>query len=186
MNEMVFCLMFFMMLFLMFQRRPTPPESGVKPVTPESIGRTTRIFAGAFIMLVVMCACVFYFFGFFVPNVEPAKSPMLAVIRVGATVMLITLGFIMPTVLVNIAKARLKDVADADLMAYLAAIYQGKTLVRLGSLTGAAFVNVFDFILEKQFWSYGVVAFLLGVMAISFPSQGQFENWAEDMQRELN
>ena len=151
-------------------------------VGPESVGRISQIIAGALIMGVVIFACV----AFFIAKGEPAKSPVIALMGAGMAVMMIVVRFIMPTVIVNGAKARLKEAADADRMTQLAGLYQTKMIVGMAVLEGAAFFNLIAYITERQLWSYGVVAFLLGVMAISFPSQGQFESWAEEMKRDLN
>ncbi len=158
------------------------PESEATPIRIESVGRTSQIIAGTLIAGVVMFACV----AFFVAKGEPAKSPMLALIGAGMAAMAVAVRFIVPTVIVNGAKARLKEASATDVMAQLAGLYQTKMIVGMAVLEGAAFVNLVAYITEKQFWSYGVVAFLLAVMAISFPSQGQFESWAEEMKRELN
>ena len=152
------------------------------PIKPESVGRISQIIAGALIMGVLTFACV----AFFVAKGEPAQSPMLALVGAGMAAMAVVVRFIVPTIIVNGAKARLKEVADADLMIQLAGIYQTKMIVGMAVLEGAAFFNLVAYISEKQFWSYGVVAFLVGVMAISFPSQGQFESWAEEMKRDLS
>jgi len=157
-------------------------SQGNPPIKPESVGRISQIIAGALIAGVVMFACV----AFFIAQGEPAKSPMLALVGAGMAAMAVVVRFIVPTLIVNGAKARLKEVANADRMTQLAGLYQTKMIIGMAVLEGAAFVNLIAYITERQYWSYGVVAFLLGVMAISFPSQGQFESWAEEMKRDLN
>jgi hypothetical protein len=152
------------------------------PQLHEIVGRTAQIIAGALIMAVLMFAGV----AFFVAQGEPAKSPMVALIGVGMAVMSVVVRFIVPTIIVNGAKNSLKEASAADQMNQLAGLYHAKMIVGMAVLEGAAFINLIAYIIEKQFWSYGVVAFLLAVMAISFPSQGQFESWAEDMKRELD
>ena len=157
-------------------------SQGNPPIKPESVGRISQIIAGALIAGVVMFACV----AFFVAKGEPTKSPMLALIGAGMAAMAVVVRFIVPTIIVNAGKARLKEATAADVMIQLAGLYQTKMIVGMAVLEGAAFVSLIAYISEKQFWSYGVVAFLVGVMAISFPSQGQFESWAEEMKRDLN
>ena len=151
-------------------------------VGPESVGRISQIIVGALIAGVVMFACV----AFFVAKGEPAKSPMLALIGAGMAVMAVVVRFIVPTIIVNGGKARLKESSATEVMTQLAGLYQTKMIIGMAVLEGAAFVSLISYISERQFWSYGVVAFLVGVMAISFPSQGQFESWAEEMKRDLN
>ena len=152
------------------------------PVTPESVGRISQIIAGALIMGVLTFACV----AFFISNGEPAKSPMISLMAAGMAVMMIVIRFVLPTVIVNGGKAQLKQASGNEQPLVLAGLYQTKMIVGMAVLEGAAFFNLVAYIMEKQTWSYGVVAFLLGVMAISFPSQGQFESWAEEMKRDLS
>lgn len=154
-------------------------------VRPESVGRTAQIIAGALIMGVVIFACMAFFIAN-IANDEPVESPVLAMIVAGMAVMAVVVRFIVPTIIVNGAKARLKKAVDADRMAQLAGLYLIKMIVGMALLEGAAITNLVAYIAARQFWSYGVVAFLLGVMAISFPSQGQFEGWADEMKRDLN
>ena len=163
----------------MFSPTPAPQQPQMDPM---KVGFISQLIAGALIMSIVIFACV----AFFVANDEPAESPMLAMVGAGMAVMMIVVRFVMPTVIVNGAKTRLKQVADTELKTQLAGLYLTKMIVGMAVLEGAAFPNLIAYISEKQFWSYGVVAFLLGVMAISFPSQGQFENWSEEMKRNLN
>ena len=100
--------------------------------------------------------------------------------------MMVVARFIVPMFIVNGGKPQLKQSSGDEQRSLLAGLYQTKMIVGMAVLEGAAFVSLISYISERQFWSYGVVAFLVGVMAISFPSQGQFESWAEEMKRELN
>ena len=159
-----------------------PPAPSLSPPDATKIGRISQIIAGALIMGVVMFGCV----AFFVANGEPAKSPMVALIGVGMAAMAVMVRFIVPAIIVNGGKASLKEASDAEQTSLLAGLYQTKMIVGMAVLEGAAFFNLIAYMTEKQFWSYGVVAFLVGVMAISFPSQGQFESWAEEMKRNLD
>ncbi len=153
-----------------------------QPVSPESVGRTAMIITGALIQGVVIFASVAYFIG----KGEPVQPPMISFIGAGTALMMVVMRFVLPTVIVNGAKAKLKEASDTDLMSQLASLYVTKTVVGMALLEAGAFFNLVAYVADKQLWSYGVVAFLLGVMAISFPSQGQFESWAEEMKRDLN
>lgn len=152
------------------------------PAVPGSVGRTSQIICGVLIMGVVSFGVVAFLIG-------KAGQPKLPVISMGAAgfgLMAVVMRFVVPMVVVNGMKAGLKQTASEDLLNQLAGVYQTKTIIAFALLEGAAFANLVAYLFEGQMWSYGVVAFLLGVMAISFPSQGQFESWAEDMKRELN
>ena len=155
------------------------------PFAPESVGRTTQIIAGALIMGVV----VFGGFAFIAVQTGeglPPQFPMISVLAAGFALMATLMRFVVPMIIVNSAKSQLLEADESERPNRLAALYQTKTIIGFALLEGAAFFNLLAYISEKQLWSYGVVAFLLGVMAISFPSQGQFENWAEEMKRDLN
>jgi hypothetical protein len=161
---------------------PIRPELYGAPTPADSVGRISQIIAGALIAGVVAFACV----AFFIAKGEPAKTPMIALMGAGMAVMMIVMRFVVPMVIVNNGKAQLKQTANNEQRSLLAGLYQTKMIIGMALLEGAAFFNLVAYIIEKQFWSYGVVAFLLGIMAISFPSQGQFESWAEDMKRDWN
>ena len=149
---------------------------------PNGVGRICQIIAGALVTGVVVFATV----AFVIAKGEPAKSPMISLMGAGMAVMMVVARFIVPMVIVNGGKPQLKQSSGDEQRSLLAGLYQTKMIVGMAVLEGAAFFNLMAYIMEKQFWTYGVVAFLLGVMAISFPSQGQFEGWAEEMKRDLN
>ena len=151
-------------------------------VTPESVGRTSQIIAMSFIIGLVTLMVVTGS----IRKDPPKDDSLLALLAAVVAGTNLIARLIVPTIIVNRAKAGLKDASDADLMKQLAALYQTKMIVGMAVLEGAAFFNLVAYFLERHIWSYGVVAFLVGVMAISFPSQGQFESWAEEMKRELN
>lgn len=152
------------------------------PIKPESVGRISQIIAGALITGVVVFACV----AFFIAKGDGPKFPMISLMAAGFAGVATVMRFVMPTIIVNGGKPQLKQSSGDEQRSLLAGLYQTKMIVGMAILEGAAFFNLVAYISEKQFWSYGVVAFLLGMMAISFPSQGQFESWAEEMKRELN
>ena len=153
-----------------------------QPVSPESVGRTVQIIAIALIMGILVFGCV----AFVIAKEDGQPTLLVSLLAVGMAVLNTVMRFVVPAIMVNAAKSGLKGATDPDRMAQLAGLYQSKMIVGMALIEGAAFFNLVAYIMEKQFWSYGVVAFLLAVMAISFPSQGQFESWAEDMKRDLN
>ena len=157
-------------------------SQGNSPIKPESVGRISQIIAGALVMGVVIFACI----AFFIAKGDGPQFPMMSLMAIGFAGVATVMRFVIPTVIVNGGKAQLKQTAADEQPMVLAGLYQTKTIVGMALLEGAAFFNLIAYIMEKQVWTYGVVAFLLAVMAISFPSQGQFESWAEEMKRDLN
>jgi len=152
------------------------------PIKPESVGRISQIIAGALMMGVVVFACV----AFFIAKGDGPPFPVISLMAIGFAAVATVMRFVMPAIIVNGGKAQLKQAAADEKPMVLAGLYQTKIIVVMAVLEGAAFFNLVAYMMEQQFWSYGAVAFLLGVMAISFPSQGQFESWAEEMKRDLN
>ena len=152
------------------------------PIQAESVGRISQIIAGALIAGVVVFGGVAYF----IAKGDAPQFPLISLMAVGFAGVATVMRFVVPTIIVNGGKSQLKQAADNEQQTQLAGLYQTKMIVGMALLEGAAFFNLIAYIMEKQLWSYGVVAFLLGVMAITFPSQGQFESWAEEMKRDLN
>ena len=157
-------------------------SQGNSPIKPESVGRISQIIAGALMMGVVVFACI----AFFIAKGDGLPFPMISFMAIGFAGVTTVMRFVVPTIILNGGKAQLKQAATDEQPMVLAGLYQTKTIVGMALLEGAAFFNLIAYIMEKQVWTYGVVAFLLAVMAISFPSQGQFESWAEEMKRDLN
>lgn len=149
---------------------------------PNGVGRICQIIASALMAGVMIFAGV----AFFIAKGDGPQLPMLSLMAVGFAGVATVMRFVVPMVIVNGGKRQLNQSSGDEQRSLLAGLYQTKMIVGMAVLEGAAFFNLVAYITEKQFWSYGVVAFLLGVMAISFPSQGQFESWAEEMKRDLN
>ena len=149
---------------------------------PNGVGRICQIIAGALVTGVVVFATV----AFVIAKGDSPPIPFLSIAAAMFAGVATVMRFIVPVVIVNGGKPQLKQSSGDEQRSLLAGLYQTKMIVGMALLEGAAFFNLIAYIIEKQFWSYGVVAFLLGVMAISFPSQGQFDSWAEEMKRDLN
>jgi hypothetical protein len=66
----------------------------------------------------------------------------------------------------------------------LAPVYVSKTLLSDTPLEGAAFFNGIAYIIDGHWMTLAVVFAILAMMAITFPSQSQFESWAEQVQRD--
>ena len=154
------------------------------PRNPETVGSTAQATAFFLMMGVVIPGCVLFLIG--IGEANAPQPSMISLFAFGFAALNSVVRFVVPTIIVNRAKAGLKEASGADQMSQLAGLYQTKIIVGMALLEGAALFNLIAYSLERHLWSYGVVAFLLGVMAISFPSQGQFESWAEEMKRDLN
>jgi hypothetical protein len=151
------------------------------PVGPTAVVRISQIVAGALITGVVIFAGI----AFFIANGAPPPTPLISLIAVAFAGVIAVMRFVVPRLMVGATKNQLRGMPEPELLLRLAGLYQSKTIVGLALLEGAAFFNLVAYTIEKQLWTYGIVAFLLTLMAMSFPSEGQFESWAEDVKREI-
>ncbi len=155
-----------------------PPQ----PVSPQNVGRNTQIIAGALIMGVLCFAVVA------LQTAQNNQVPF-AILSIVAAVLAgvaLPLSFIIPTYLVANQKPILAETTEPELSFRLARLYQTRVIVRMCLLDVVAFANLVAHTMEKQTWTWGVVAVLVACMAVSFPSQAQFEQWADEIRRDLS
>lgn len=155
-----------------------PPQ----PVSPQNVGRNTQIIAGALIMGVLCFAVVA------LQTAQNNQVPfaILSMVAAGLAAVALPLSFVLPAYLVANQKPILAETKEPELSLRLARIYQTRVIVRMCLLDVVAFANLVAHTMEKQMWTWGVVAVLLACMAISFPSQTQFEQWADEIRREVS
>lgn len=155
-----------------------PPQ----PVSPQNVGRNTQMIAGALIMGVLCFAVVA------LQTAQNNQVPfaILSMVAAGLAGLALPLSFIIPAYLVANQKPILAETAEPELSFRLARIYQTRVIVRMCLLDVAAFANLVAHTMEKQLWTWGVVGVLLAGMVISFPSQTQFEQWADEIRRDLS
>lgn len=156
-------------------------KRAITPGNPESVGRTTQIVTVALILGVVAFSCV----AFAIANGPAPAFPFMSLFGLAFAAMTVVLRFMVPAMMLGAVKKSLAESKDEELMISLAGLYQSKTIVGMALLEGASLMNLVAYMSEKQNWTFGVVAFLLAVMAVSFPSQGQFESWAQEIKRHL-
>ena len=53
-------------------------------------------------------------------------------------------------------------------------------IVGLALLEGAAFFNIIAYMIAGHIWSLGIVAGLVVIMLLSFPTRGRVAFWIED------
>jgi len=157
----------------------TPPP---QPVSPQNVGRNTQIIAGALIMGVLCFAVVA------LQTAQNNQVPfaILSTVAAGLAGIALPLSFIIPGFLIANQKPILSETREPELSFRLARIYQTRVIVRMCLLDVAAFANLVGYTTEKQIWTWGIVAVLLACMAISFPSQVQFERWADEIRQEIS
>ena len=67
----------------------------------------------------------------------------------------------------------------------LLGIHQSKTILLVGVLEGAAFLNAVMFLIEGDFLSLIAIALLLIGIVMQFPTTNRLSNWLEDQLRQL-
>ena len=151
-----------------------------------TVGRQLQIICGAMIIAVVIFGAIA--FGTFAPGAPTLPGPavpMVSLVSLAVAAMALVARMIFPTLIANGMRASLAEADDAGRQTILGKMYQSRTIVGMAVLEGAAFMNLCAYMTERRPWSFGVVAFLLAVMAVAFPSQAKFESWAHDFQRDL-
>ena len=170
---------------------------------PDKVLRTMQIIAGALIAGVLSFAGVasFFAFGQQVP-VQPGGGGRGIPQNAHDVVMYIAMGFaavavVMSFVLSNfVATSGVKGVAKMaqdgtstgpkELFGRLLVVAQTKMILAMAPIEGAAFFNLIAYIITKSLIPPAVVAGLLMVMAVHFPSKLKLARWLEDQQRLLS
>lgn len=150
-------------------------------ISPDRVGRVSQIVTGALIAGVVAMGVVTWV----TAKGDAPALPVVSLVAAGFSGITVVMRFVIPAIMVASQKGMLSGVAEQELPQKLAGLYQTKTIVGMALLEGAAFFNLVAYMVDKQVWSYGIVTALLVLMAVTFPSQGQFESWVENMKREL-
>lgn len=149
---------------------------------PTRVGLTAQIIAGALMAGILAFAGV----AFVISKSPVAANPMISYLAAGFAAVSVVMHFVIPSLLVGAQKAALRQCPIDQRRGLLAGAYLSKTIVGMALLEGAGFFNLVAYIVERQAWSYGVIAVLLTLMAVRFPSQGRFDEWADDLNRDLN
>lgn len=159
-----------------------PPEG----TDPRQMVRTMQIICGALMMGVMsfLGIAVFLHLG----KAQPAPAvPMIAYMAAGMAALIVIVRLVIS---VPVTKSAIKqmtairpvnDIQKLDLYA----AYQVQMIVSCALLEGAAFFNLVSFIIDGQLWTLGIVAALLAMMAVSFPTFERVDGWADDQLRQL-
>ena len=156
--------------------------------------RVSQIIAGSLIAGVV----IFLLVVLYLVHVQnqgrgnaPAKDiPILSLIAAGMLATLAPMSLILPRFLNQVSLGQLvagtwKPPEGANPAAFgtvtdkLMSIYQTTLIVRLAMLEGAAFMGVLAYLQEAQPWVLGLVAAVLALMALTFPTRGRAQAWLE-------
>ena len=67
----------------------------------------------------------------------------------------------------------------------LAGIFQVRMIIRVALLEGAAFFNLIEYLIDRQWWSVAVAGVLIAIMLMNFPTMNQFDGWADELRRSI-
>lgn len=160
---------------------PAPAsQQSQSPVKPEQAGRNAMIIVGALMFGLVNFAGIALLIGD-----EPVKNapPILTYLGVAGAALMIAMRFVIPALATAAATRRTEGQTPEAFRQQLAGAYQAKTIIGAALLEGAGFFNGVAYIVTASPLNMGAVALLLTVMAVTFPTQTQFDNWADQIQR---
>lgn len=121
------------------------------------------------------------------PGAEVEGAVLIAYLAAGFGVLMVVMRSIVPGQVVRtniqqlVKTRRLEDLQRKDLYPS----YQTRMIVACALLESAGFFNLIAYIMAGQLWSIGIVAVLLVLMAMAFPTSDSVENWADDELRQL-
>ena len=154
---------------------------------PRQIVRTMQIIAVALMMGVVMFLGVVLFLRLEKQPDANAGLPVVSYVGAIFTVMELILRVFVPN-LVAIGTIKkfttLRPINEFKKIDFYVP-YQASMIVGIALLEGGAFLNLIAFLIEGQTWSLGIVAVLLAIMAVTFPTFDRVDGWAEDQLRQL-
>ena len=162
-----------------------PPQNQMpqSPMTdPKLAVRTMQIICAALMLGVLMFAgiAVFQRLG------QPAAArPMIAYIGIGMAAMMIVTRLVFVPFIVRdgikqvVGTRPIEDLTKLDFYR----VYQTQMIVACALCEGAAFFNLISYIIEGQLWSLAIVAGLLAIMAMAFPTMERVDSWADEQLR---
>lgn len=150
------------------------------PVEPDQVGRNSQIIVAGLMTGLLMFGVIAY-------SIARGKQPELGVISylgAGMFAMNVVTGLAITR---SVAAQSIQQIAaapPADWRTALAPIYQRNQILSKALLEGAGFFNLIAYLIEAHWLSLAIVICIVTLMSVTFPSQTQFETWAEQVQRE--
>lgn len=164
---------------------PIFPQVGAnpsaEPMKADQVGRNSMIIVGALMFGLLNFAGIALLVG---RNAKPEGPVMLSYLGLGGATVMMVLRFVIPGLVTAAATRRSEDQTPEVFRQQLGTTYQTKTIIGNALLEGAGFFNCVAYIVTGSVLNIGAVAALLTIMAITFPSQTQFDNWADQIQRD--
>lgn len=145
-----------------------------------------QIIVGALMAGVVFFGCMAIFIGLAPAGDDAANDglPMISLVMCTFAVVAVMARFVVPPALVAQQRSRATSNNEEEELVNFLGLFQTKTILENALPEGACFALIVSYIVEGQWWVLAVVAGLLAIMAIGFPTQSKFDNWYR-AQREL-
>lgn len=151
--------------------------------TPEQVIHVARITAfGMF-----SGALVFAAVAWFIAGAPPAQGPedqLISIIQAGISLPELVLFFMVPSLLdpqrMSSSSGSLQFANSEELKPYQAKFFQ--MIVQFALLEGACFLNLIAYIIEQNWWSFGLAIMFLLFMLSNFPTNTRFKFYAETQQ----
>lgn len=160
-----------------------PPEG----TDPRQMVWTMQVICGG-LMMGVMTFLGIAVFLHIEKGAQPAPAtPIVAYMAAGMAALTIIVRLVISSPVVKsgikqiTAIRPVNDIQKLDLYG----VYQTKMIVSCALLEGAAFFNLVAFIIDGQLWTLGIVAVLLALMVVGFPTFERVDGWADDQLRQL-
>lgn len=152
------------------------------PVPPEIVGRQ---------LMIIQLALMFGLISFAVvalvvrpPQMQAEAPGILAYLAAGMFVLSLVLRSVLP----GVASVKLVEQAmekqPEDVRAAVVPAFMSKTIIGAAILEGAGFFNLVAYIVDEHWLSLVAAGLVLVVLAITIPSQAQFEEWADRVRRD--
>ena len=150
-------------------------------ITKEQDLRGMQIVAGALMMGVLIFAGI----AFMIREKDDGSFPVVSMLGAGMAAVMTVLHFVVPAANVRTERDKFdagewRATDQEGRYQKLIGVYRHKLIIGLAMLEGAAFFNLIAFIVEGKLWTAGIVAGLMFLMAMQFPTQTRVEHWIED------
>ena len=143
---------------------------------------TSQIIAGALMLGVTVFGIIAARIG----RKAPATTPIVAYLAVAFAAQIIALRFFIPGLVVKSRLKTLQDETTGSVTEELPGLFQTRMILGMALLDGAALFNLIAYVINGQWFSLATAGFLLLLMGMMFPTVREFENWAEDIERNMN
>lgn len=150
------------------------------PVDPDRVGSVAQIIVASLMMGVILFAAVVLI----TPPQPAGDMAVLEYAALGAAGLLLAARAVVPGLLASAQVRQVMPTNPADLRQPLAGVYMSRTIIGGALLEGAAFINLVAYMINRHWSNIGMAGFLVIVMAVTFPSQSQFETWVDQVRRD--